>query len=152
MFCKCTILTEDHNFLHTGKGFPQITPVLAIHSVGKIKIENFHVFDIHWLYRMSRYVIVIVHVTERIDVTKRDDISSYGRRLQSTWLHYQSPLSNFRTERCARKRIYHGCKGQIEKSVSRDHSLTSLGKPRDARQLPSRRTFISTPHTHDRFL
>ena len=40
------------------------------HPVGKIKIENFRVFDIHWLYRTSRYDIVKVDVTERNDVTK----------------------------------------------------------------------------------
>ena len=50
-----------------------------------------------------------------------------------------------------KKKIYHGCEGQIEKSVPRVHSLTSLGKPRDARQKPSGRIFLSTPHTHDRF-
>ena len=33
-----------------------------IRPVGKIKIENFHAFDIHWLYRASRYAI-----TERND-------------------------------------------------------------------------------------
>ena len=31
-------------------------------------------------------------------------------------------------------RIYHGYDGQIEKPVPRDHSLTSLDKPRDARK------------------
>ena len=41
-----------------------------IHLVGKIKIENFHVIDTHWLYRTSRYAIVKVDVTERNDVTK----------------------------------------------------------------------------------
>ena len=34
----------------------------------------------------------------------------------------------------ARKRIYNGCEGQIEKSVPQDHSQTSLGKPCNARQ------------------
>ena len=42
--------------------------------------------------------------------------------------------STFKNERYTRKRIYHGCEGQIEKWVPRDHSLTSFGKPRDARQ------------------
>ena len=37
---------------------------------GKIKIENVHVLDIHWLYRTSRYVIVKSVVTECNDVTK----------------------------------------------------------------------------------
>ena len=50
---------NDHYFLHIRLGFlPQVTMVLAyltshtlIRPMGKIKIENFHVFDIHWLYR-----------------------------------------------------------------------------------------------------
>ena len=53
---------------------------------------------------------------------------------------------------CARKTIYHGCVGQTEKYVHRNHSLTSLGKPRDAKQWSSGRIFLSTPHTRDRFL
>ena len=59
----------------------QITLVLAnlishtlIRPAGKIKIENFRVFDIHWLYRMSRYAIVKVDVAERNDVTKHHGI------------------------------------------------------------------------------
>ena len=65
-------------FLHNGKGFLQIIPVLAnliSHSLfrplGKIKVNNFQVFDIHWLYRTSRYAIVNVDIRERNDVTKR---------------------------------------------------------------------------------
>ena len=37
-------------------------------------------------------------------------------------------------------------------SVPRDHSLASLGKPRDAGQWFSGRIFLSTPHAHDRSL
>ena len=44
------------------------------------------------------------------------------------------------------------CAGQIENSVHRDHSLTSLGKPRDVRQKPSGWIFLSTPHNDDRSL
>ena len=41
-----------------------------IRPVGKIKIANFHVFDIHWLYRTSKYVIVItLWRTSAIEVT-----------------------------------------------------------------------------------
>ena len=42
--------------------------------MGKIKIENFHVFDIHWLYRTSQYAILKVEVIEHNDVTKRHGI------------------------------------------------------------------------------
>ena len=43
-------------------------------SLGKIKIESFQVFDIHWLYRMSRYTMVKVYVTECNDATERHGI------------------------------------------------------------------------------
>ena len=43
--------------------------------------------------------------------------SQYGRQYQK---------SDFRNERYARIRIYHGCEGQIEKSVPLNRSLTSL--------------------------
>ena len=43
---------------------------ILIHPTGKIKIENFHVFDIHWLYRMSWYVIRTADVNERNDIIK----------------------------------------------------------------------------------
>ena len=39
--------------------------------MGKIKIETFHVFDIHWLYRTSLYAIVKVDITEHYNLTKR---------------------------------------------------------------------------------
>ena len=87
---------------------------------------------IHWLYRTSRYAIV--KVTERNDVTKRHGYCHQNmRRLESKCLHYQK--SAFRNERYARKRIYHGYEGQIDKkkTVPRDHSLASRGKSRDAR-------------------
>ena len=45
-----------------------------IRPVGKIEIENFHVFDIHWLYRMSGNDTVKVDVTERNDVIKRNGV------------------------------------------------------------------------------
>ena len=54
----------------------------------------------------------------------------YGS-LQSKWLHYQKPT--FRNKGMQEKESIM-CEGQIEKSVPRDHSLTSLGKPHDARQ------------------
>ena len=40
--------------------------------------------------------------------------SQYGRRLQWKWLHYQKPT--FWNERYARKKIYYGREGQIEKT------------------------------------
>ena len=41
---------------------------------------------------------------------------------------------------------------RVEKSVPRDHRMSSLGKPRDAKQRSSGQIFLSYPHSHDRFL
>ena len=46
------------------------------------------------------------------------------------------------------KRIYKGCSVRIENSVTRDNGSASLGKPRDAEQLPSWWNFQYTPHNH----
>ena len=56
---------------------------ILIHPVGKIKIEHFQVFDIHWLYRMSRYAIVKADVTDHNDVTKRHGIVTTVWRLSA---------------------------------------------------------------------
>ena len=37
----------------------------------------------------------------------------------------------------SKKRIYNSCEDGIEKSVPRDHQLSSLGKPHDANQWSS---------------
>ena len=44
------------------------------------------------------------------------------------------------------------CEGRKEKSVPRDHLLSSLGKPRDAKWRSSGQIFLPYPHTHDKFL
>ena len=51
-----------------------------------------------------------------------------------------------------RKILHYLHEGRIEKSVPQDHRLSSLGKPHDAKRRSSGRTFLSYPHTHDRFL
>ena len=33
-----------------------------------------------------------------------------------------------------KKKIYYSCEGKVEKSITRDHRLPSLGKPCDANQ------------------
>ena len=49
---------------------------------------------------------------------------------QSDWI-----TGNLRSEmKGAQEKNYHGNEALIEKSVSRDHSLVSLGEPRDARK------------------
>ena len=49
-------------------------------------------------------------------------------------------------EEYARKRIHNGCSVRIEKSVTWDNCSASLGKLRDAEQLPSWQNFQSAPH------
>ena len=48
--------------------------------------------------------------------------------------------------------IHYLCEGRIEKSVPRDHGLSSLGKPRDAKRRSSGQIFLSYSHTHNGFL
>ena len=63
-----------------------------IHPVEKIKIKNFHVFDIHWLDRTSCYTIVKVASLNVMMALNVAGLSSqYGRRLQLKCLHYQKP-------------------------------------------------------------
>ena len=42
--------------------------------MGKIKIENFHVFEMQWLCRAAGYAIVKVDLIELSDITKRHDL------------------------------------------------------------------------------
>ena len=41
------------------------------------------------------------------------------------------------------------CEDGIEKSIPRDHRLSSLGKPRDANRRSSQYIFLSYPYTQD---
>ena len=61
--------------------------------------------------------------------------------------HIQAQIQPSNEEH-ARKRIYNGCSMQIENTVTRDNCSASLGKPRDAEQLPSWRNVQSAPHNH----
>ena len=53
-----------------------------------------------------------------------------------------------------KKKLHYTYEGKIEKSVPRDYSLSSVGKPRDAKRRSTGRIFLSYmyPHTHDGFL
>ena len=101
-----------------------------IRPVKKIKIENFHVFDIHWLYRTSRYAIDKVDVTERNYVTKHDGHNMADVCNRSDCI-IKNPLSEM--EGMQEKEFNRGVNDRYI-SVPRNQSLTSLGKPRDARQ------------------
>ena len=119
--------------------------------MGRIKLENLHVFDIHWLYRTSRYAIVKVDVNERNDVTKRH--SNVVIIWRTSAIEVTALLKiHVQNERYARKRIYHGCEGKIKKNASLGitvwyHSASLVMPDSD-----SGRIFLSTPHIHDRFL
>ena len=101
-----------------------------IHPLGKIKIENF---------------------TERYDVAKCHGIVIIIWQTSANLSDciIKNPLSEMKGMQ-ERESIL--CAGQIENSVHRDHSLTSLGKPCDVRQKPSGWIFLSTPHNDDRSL
>ena len=49
-------------------------------------------------------------------------------------------------------RFYPGIENVFLHTVSRDHRLPALGKPRDAKRRCSVRMFLSYPHTHDGIL
>ena len=51
-------------------------------------------------------------------------------------------------EEYARKRIHNGSLVQTESPVTQDNCSASLGKPRDAEQLPSWQNFQSAAHSH----
>ena len=55
-------------------------------------------------------------------------------------------------EEYAKKIIHNGCLMQIESPVTQDNCLASLGKPRDAEQLPSWLNFQSAAQSHYKFL
>ena len=123
------------------KDFHKISPVLAylishalIHLLGKVKIENFHMFYIPWLYRTSRYTIIKVDVIESNDITERHRICHHNMADVRNRSDCIIKTPTFRNESYTRKRICNECDRQIEKSIPWNHSLTSLGKPRDARQ------------------
>ena len=51
-------------------------------------------------------------------------------------------------EEYARKKIHNGCLVRTEILVTQNNCSASLGKPRDAEQLPSWQNFQSAPHSH----
>ena len=76
-----------------------------------------------------KYVIVKVSVTERNHAIKR--LSNVITIWRTSAIEVTALIKkNLRSEmkRCAKKGIYH---------IPRDHILSSLGKPRDARQWSS---------------
>ena len=115
-----------------------------IRPVGKTKIKNFHVFDIHWLYRMPFLRLTSLNLMTSLSVMVKS--SQYGRCLQSKWLHYQKPT--FRNEVCKKKNLswVWGTDRKICPSGSQSDIISA------SLVMPDSNLFLSTPHTHDRFL
>ena len=80
-------------------------------------------------------------------MTSSCHISAYLGLFSSVFFQYKWGIKWW-----ARKRNHYSSEDEIEKSVPRDHRMSSLGKPRDANRWSSGRIFLSHPHTHDRFL
>ena len=111
--------------------------------------------SIHWFYTRSRYsvikrlevdIIVTSHTTSTFnmaDVNKQERESLMATPMLKSTLEFK---------RYVRKRIYHGCLVQIEKSVPWDHCLASLSTALWCQTLILWQIFLSTPHTHERFL
>ena len=70
-----------------------ISHTLICHVGKKKKIENFHVLDIHSLYRMSRYASVKVDITEHNDITRRHGIVIAIWRTSAIKVTIKNPLS-----------------------------------------------------------
>ena len=76
---------------------------------GKIKIENSHVFDMHWLFRTSR--TQSLRFTSLNVMTSLNATVMSSRRTTAIEVTVFLKQSTFRSERCARKRFYPRCEG-----------------------------------------
>ena len=61
-------------------------------------------------------------------------------------IHIQAKMQ-LSKEEYASRRTHNGCLVQIESPVTQDNCSASLGKPRDAEQLPSWKNFQSAAHS-----
>ena len=115
--------------------------------MGKTKIDNFHVFDIHWLYRTSRYAIIKVDDTDCNDITK-----CYFIVIIIWWTSAIEVIKNSLSEMKGMKEKESIMGVTDRKSPSLritvwHHSASFV--------IPDSylgRIFPSTPNTHDRFL
>ena len=92
---------------------------------------------IHWLYWNSSTCLS----SDIIVMLKwRHHVKLYLSILRDFW----ELILRYKKQWWARKRIHYSCGGRIEKSVPRDHRLSSLGKPRDAKLWSSGQIFYPT--------
>ena len=73
--------------------------------------------------------------------------SKHIQELVGAFFQYENAVFNGQQE----KRLHYLCEDRIEKSIPRTHSLSSLGKPCDAKCLSSRLSFLSHLYTDDGF-
>ena len=135
----------------------RISPVLAdlishtfIRPVGKTKIENFHMFDIHLLYRTSRYAIVKVDVTERYDVTKRHSIVITIRRRSAIEATAFSKTYFQKLKVCKKKNL--SWVWRTDRNIRPSESQSDITRqPSWFQKVTLGTGFLSTPYTHERF-
>ena len=115
-------------FLHTRYGYLRFHPEIENLILQRLSYRVSHVRAVHWLYWNSRTwsssdVIVILNW--------RHYIMSYHSVFRNFW----EPLLNMKGwYLMVSKKIYKSCEEGIDKSVPRDHRLSSLGKPSDAKR------------------
>ena len=106
-----------------------------------------HVRAVHWLYWNSR----TWSSSDVIDMLKwRHHNMSHLNAFRNFWVpFFQHKMWYLMVSKKKNPLFKWGCD---RKPIPRDHHLSSLSKPLDAKQWSSVRIFLSYPHTHDRFL
>ena len=99
----------------------------------------------YWLYLNLRTWSLMLCKSDVIIICR---ISAYSGTSESVFKHVKHKKPSWMV---SKRKIHYLLEGRIEKSVPRDHHLSSLGKPHDAKQRSSGRISLSYPHTHDRF-
>ena len=95
---------------------------------------------IHWLHIVVKWRHCYDKVTSSCEIV--------------SWRIQELPEAYFKIKQqwLARKIIHYSCEGRIEKSVPRNHRLSSHRKPRDAKRRSSGPICLSYHQTHDGFL
>ena len=97
--------------------------------MGKVKIENFSLFDTDWFCGTLWYAIVKVEVTGSNDITKCHGIVITIWQKSAMEVSALSKTHFLKWKVCKKKNL-----SWVWGTDRNTHSLTSLGKPHDARQ------------------
>ena len=89
-----------------------------------------------------------------LNIIKRSMMPEWHQLDSSSTMPEQQESTKKKTLRSSSRSFWfstglYSCGGRIEKSVPRDHRLSSLGKPRDAKRRSLGHIFLSYRHTHD---